>query len=82
MPVQPIDKQRVGRVVLAILDGDSDKAAAIIDEAVAEDRLHEYAEAILGAFLGFMRLAVGVDGIRQWASDWILHARLEDGESN
>lgn len=82
MPVQPVDKQRVGRVVLAILDGDNNRAAEVIDEAVAEDRVLEYAEATLGAFLGFMRLAVGVEGIRQWASDWILHARLEDQGSD
>jgi hypothetical protein len=78
MAIQPVDKQRVGRVVLALLDGDSDRAADVVAEAEEDDRLHEYAEAILGAFLGFMRLKVGLEGTRQWASDWVLHARLEE----
>ncbi|MBI3213165.1 MAG: hypothetical protein HYZ38_05055 [Mycobacterium sp.] len=78
MTVQPIDKQRVGRVVLALLDGDEDKAAAVVDEALNDDRLLEYSDALLGALLGFMRLTYGLDATRQWANDWILKAHMDD----
>lgn len=75
--IQPTDKQRVGRVILALLDGDGDKALAVINEAETDDRLIDYAEALLGAFLAVMRLNYGLDGTRQWANDWILKAHID-----
>ena len=81
MTVLPIDKQRVGRVILALLDGDTDKAAGVVAEAMADDRLLEYADALLGALGGHLRLAYGLDGTRQWANDWILKAHQEDQQN-
>lgn len=80
--VQPIDKQRVGRVILALLDGDTDKAESVVAEAINDNRLLEYSDALLGALGGHLRLAYGLDGTRQWANDWILQAHIDEQGSD
>jgi hypothetical protein len=73
----PIHKARVGRLVLAALDEDENKAADVVGEAINDDTLPELLDVVTFALVGFLRRVAGDDGAKQWASDWVLHAHNE-----
>lgn len=74
---RPIDQARVGRLVIAILDRDRQRAEAVVREAIQESALPELFDTTTGALMSVLRLAIGDDNVRQWATDWILHAQTE-----
>lgn len=74
---RPIDKARTGRVILAFLDQDRPRAEAVLQEAIDEGTFPELFDTTSGALLGMLRLAIGDQNLRQWASDWVLHAQMQ-----
>ncbi|PJK21243.1 hypothetical protein [Mycolicibacterium goodii] len=78
MTVKPIDKARCGRLILAHLDQDLPRAMGIFNEAIQDDRFPELFDATVGLLVGSLRLAIGDDNLRQAASDWVLHAKMQD----
>lgn len=77
---RPIDRARVGRIVLAALDQDRDKYDAVLLEVLQEGSLLELFNALGGAFVGIGRLTMGDEKFRQWANDYTAYAQLQGDE--
>ncbi|MDW5609733.1 hypothetical protein [Mycolicibacterium sp. D5.8-2] len=74
---RPIDRARVGRIVLAALDQDRARYETVLAEVESENTPFELLDALGGAFIGIARITLGDNRFRQWANDYILHAQTE-----
>ena len=70
---RPIDISRAGRFVIACLDQNRGVAEQIVKDAVSEGTFPLLFDTLGGGLLGVLRLAIGDEKVRQWASDWVLH---------
>ena len=75
---RPIDKARAGRLVIATLDQNREAYEAVLHEAITEDTLYELFGTTTAGLMAMLRLAIGDANVRQWASDWILHAQSSE----
>lgn len=80
MNPRPTDKARAARTILGIIDGDQDKAAQPIQEAINEGTTVDLINALVGFNIGFLRL-IAKDNrghMREWCDQQILKAQLDD----
>ncbi len=80
MRPRPIDRNRAGRLIIALLDQDKPKAEAAVGESLTEGTLPELFDTMTGDLLTALRLTIGEDNVRQMASDWVLHSHSMMGQ--
>lgn len=77
---RPIDRARVGRIVLASLDQDRERYEAVLAEVEAEGTLFELFNATGGALMGIGQLTLGEEKLREWAEGYVAWAQIQGDE--
>ncbi|UXA12397.1 hypothetical protein KXD97_00290 [Mycobacterium sp. SMC-8] len=74
---RPIDRARLGRIVLASLDQDRERYEAVLAEVEAEGSMFELFNATGGALMGIGRLTLGEEKLREWAEGYVAWAQMQ-----
>ncbi|NLE82387.1 MAG: hypothetical protein GX610_22985 [Rhodococcus sp.] len=78
MTIQPVDQGRAARLLLACLDDEPGRAAAVIDEADAAGTVPALITAMAGWLASALVMTAGSDGARAIAERTVLDAQLAD----